>query len=326
MTESNWLLNLCVPTLRVADVGFNTAQILKFLQDTASSSQRKQLCLFPQLALSGSTCADLFFQPLLAQSCLLALEQIETALAGSHLSVILGLPLLLEQQLYDVVAVLEPQGLCGFVLNRQPDSRYFQISNQRTPSNLSWKGRSVDIFDQGQLGLPFLGEENAQIVVGRLPEGRLFADEGLILNPTTLPALADNCYNSQFFRFSSQNQGLLAVCSAGPSESTAEEVFSGLCQVWQNGKLLAEDSELTFESKLLQINPFEIVGKGLEPLRTEDPLSNVGRGLDSLHSKDSPPVVGRVLDVKTMIVYTLFEVIIYTFHPSNTFPSILGSP
>src|SRR5690606_1915775 len=30
--------------------------------------------------------------------------------------------------------------------------------------------------------------------------------------------------------------------------------------------------------------------------------------------------------VKTMIVYTLFEVIVYTFYRSNRFPSILGSP
>ena len=37
-------------------------------------------------------------------------------------------------------------------------------------------------------------------------------------------------------------------------------------------------------------------------------------------------VVGRGLAVKTMIVYTLFEVIVYTFYRSNRFPSILGSP
>ena len=36
--------------------------------------------------------------------------------------------------------------------------------------------------------------------------------------------------------------------------------------------------------------------------------------------------VGVAVYVKTMIVYTLFEVIVYTFYRSNRFPSILGSP
>lgn len=36
--------------------------------------------------------------------------------------------------------------------------------------------------------------------------------------------------------------------------------------------------------------------------------------------------VGSGESVKTMIVYTLFEVIVYTFYRSNRFPSILGSP
>jgi hypothetical protein len=46
---------------------------------------------------------------------------------------------------------------------------------------------------------------------------------------------------------------------------------------------------------------------------------------------DEPPPYGTIavgigLAVKTMIVYTLFEVIVYTFYRSNRFPSILGSP
>ncbi len=89
---------------------------------------------------------------------------------------------------------------------------------------------------------------------------------------------------------------MLAVCSAGASESTAEEVFSGLCQVWQNGELLAEDTELTFKSKLLQVDLLYAVGRGLDPLRTENPLQSVGRGLDPLRTENPLQSVGRGLD------------------------------
>ncbi len=266
--ESEWLLNLCVPELRVADVSFNTTKIMQFLREIESSSQQKQLCLFPQLALSGSTCGDLFFQPILPQACLFALEKIENVIDSSQLSIVLGLPLILEGQLYDAAAVIEPQGLRGFVLNQQPDTRYFQAPDNKTPSNLRWKGRSVGIIKQETFDLSDIGGQKANIVIGQLPEGRRFADEGLILNPTTLPALADSTYEDRFQQFSSQNQGLLAVCSAGASESTSEEVFSGLCQVWRQGILLAEDSELTFESKLLQVDPHYSIEIMLNPLRT----------------------------------------------------------
>ena len=258
MTKSNWLLNLCVPTLRVADVNFNTSQILHILHDAGASSQQ-QLCLFPQLALSGSTCGDLFFQPLLAQASLQALEKIENAFVGTQLSVVLGLPLMLENKFYDAVAVIEPQGLRGFILNQQPDPRYFDAPNQGTPSDLSWKGRQVQIFDQGSLEFLALDGQKTQIIIGDLPEGRQFTDERLILNPTALPALADSSCDVKFPQFSSQNQGLLAVCSAGATESSAEEVFSGLCQLWRDGKLLAEDRELTFENKVLQIDPLRFL-------------------------------------------------------------------
>src|SRR5690606_36146221 len=99
---------------------------MQFLREIESSSQQKQLCLFPQLALSGSTCGDLFFQPILPQACMFALEKIENVIDSSRLIIVLGLPLILEGQLYDAAAVIEPQGLRGFVLNQQPDTRYFQ--------------------------------------------------------------------------------------------------------------------------------------------------------------------------------------------------------
>jgi len=174
MKGIDWLLSLCVPTLRVADVSFNTAQILQVLKETGASSEQKQLCLFPQLALSGSTCGDLFFQPLLAQSSLQALEKVEKAIANTRLNVVIGLPLLLENQLYDAAAVIEPQGLRGFVLNQEPDPRYFQTPHENTPSSLSWKGRPVEIFMQGLLDFSSLGVEHACILVGGLPDMRLF--------------------------------------------------------------------------------------------------------------------------------------------------------
>jgi NAD+ synthase (glutamine-hydrolysing) len=294
MKAPDWVFNLCVPTLRVADVTFNTTQIIHLLEETGASCDREQLCLFPQLALSGSTCADLFFQPLLARACLSALEKIENSVLDSTLSVVLGLPLLLGDQLYDAVAVIGPQGLRGFVLNNHPDSRYFQIPHQNTPQSLTWKEKKAAVFRQGTLEIPNLGVKKALIVVGALAGQGTETGQELILNPTALPALGDSSYQASFQQFSSQNKGLLAICSAGATESTGEEVFSGLCQIWQDGTLLLQESELTFESRVYPFDPqSQSAGVVFTPENARD------RRLPFLLTREQEAQLERAFEIQT---------------------------
>ena len=51
------------PELRVADVSFNTKEIIR----CGEEARRAGACLtvFPELSLTGTTCGDLFYQPLL---------------------------------------------------------------------------------------------------------------------------------------------------------------------------------------------------------------------------------------------------------------------
>ena len=53
------------PELRVADVDFNRTQILTAMD--AATSRGASIILFPELSLTGSTCADLFTQSLLLE-------------------------------------------------------------------------------------------------------------------------------------------------------------------------------------------------------------------------------------------------------------------
>ena len=250
--KTNWVLNFCVPKMRLADVSYNTDQILRLLDQLSNTSDRKQICLFPQLALSGKTCGDLFFQPILAQACLKALKTLEDALSGSKITILLGLPLELHGKLYDAAAIITAKGLQGFVLNENPDSRYFSLPDSQTPGDFDWQGQKVEIFKQGELSTDIIGEEKAQVIIGKLPESKDFYQGSLILNLTALPSLADMPEQAEIRRFSSDCNCILALCSAGANESSGEEVYSGLCQLWQNGQVLTEDDELTLEGKVLQ--------------------------------------------------------------------------
>ena len=79
----NRLLQLvaAVPELVVGDVAFNTERILEMIRENADSA----LIVFPELSVTGYTCADLFLSDLLLQESEEALFVIADAL-GSYLA------------------------------------------------------------------------------------------------------------------------------------------------------------------------------------------------------------------------------------------------
>ena len=71
-------------------------------------------------------------------------------------------------------------------------------------------------------------------------------------------------------------------------------------------------------------------GSRAPSVKNKKPGSNTEPGLqkkpDKVSAYQKKASCREQACVKTMIVYTLFEVIVYTFYRSNRFPSILGSP
>lgn len=68
------------PEIKVADVQFNTRQIIKAIKQSAENGSR--LTVFPELCICGYTCGDLFNQPALLSACENALGEIARATEG----------------------------------------------------------------------------------------------------------------------------------------------------------------------------------------------------------------------------------------------------
>src|SRR5438132_6648856 len=106
MTHHGFLrVATAVPTLRVADCAFNAERILALL--ARAESQGVAVLVFPELALTGYTCADLFHQTTLQRGALAALAHVVEAGRSvfSGLAVV-GLPLAIDDQLFNSAAVL----------------------------------------------------------------------------------------------------------------------------------------------------------------------------------------------------------------------------
>src|SRR5579884_1908435 len=126
------------PALQVADVAYNTQMIIDALQQAASRGCR--LALFPELCITGYTCADLFYQSLLQQQARDALLSIAQATADYHVAAVVGLPMELGGKLYNCAAFVSEQTVLGIIPktylptnNEYYEERWFSSSRDLPP-------------------------------------------------------------------------------------------------------------------------------------------------------------------------------------------------
>src|SRR5438094_7085679 len=102
------------PTLRVADCPYNARRILTLLE--RAQGEHVAVTVFPELALTGYTCADLFQQTSLQRGALAGLEQIRDASRTIYAGLaIVGLPLALDDQLFNCAALIQGGTILGLV-------------------------------------------------------------------------------------------------------------------------------------------------------------------------------------------------------------------
>ena len=119
---------LASPELRVADVPQNLAQITQLIQQ--ANQHCADVILFPELALSGATCGDLFRSQTLLAACHNALQSLLHQTAGLPIMCAVGLPLSLHGQVYNVCAVFQKGALLAIVPKQPPaglEQRFFAI-------------------------------------------------------------------------------------------------------------------------------------------------------------------------------------------------------
>ena len=251
-----------VPEVRVADVIKNVEDICGQIQeaDTVGSD----LVVFPELALTGYTCEDLFFQDALLNACMEGLQKImDCTRAYPQLTVVVGTPAVLEGQMYNCGAVISGGKLHGLVPKTYLPN-YNEFYERR------WFSSSADLQIK-EVPAALLGLTGDIIPVGRdllfrLPEGSLLGveiceDLWTPLPPSTLMSLngaevivnlsaSNETVGKRSYRRSLvKHQSAMCSCvyayvSAGCTESTSDLVFSGQSIIAENGEVLSENKNL----------------------------------------------------------------------------------
>src|SRR5438045_3556063 len=115
MTSHGFLrVAAAVPTLRVADCTYNVERILGLMG--RAQKEGVAVLVFPELCLTGYTCADLFHHATLQRGALEALARVvnEGQALFNGLAIV-GLPLALDDQVFNCAAVLHRGRILGVV-------------------------------------------------------------------------------------------------------------------------------------------------------------------------------------------------------------------
>ena len=252
-----------VPPVKVADPAKNAADICAYIAKADESNV--DVLLFPEMSLTGYTCADLFFQETLLQSSIDGLKQI-LACSRNHPAITLavGLPVVLTGQMYNCAAVISGGVLRGLVpktylpnYSEFYERRWFSSSEDLQQKNVSAAALGLE----GEELIPVGRDLLFQIGDGTLLGAEVCEDMWTPMPPSTLMTLngaeviinlsASNetvgkrNYRRDLVRHQSSVCGCVYVyCSSGSTESTADLVFSGHSVIAAGGTVLTENQAL----------------------------------------------------------------------------------
>lgn len=101
------------PSVKVADVDYNTAEIISKMHEAAAEGAK--IIVFPELCISGYSCRDIFYNDLLLDKCSEALLKIAADTDRIDAIVFVGLPVRVSGKLYNAAAALSRGRILGLV-------------------------------------------------------------------------------------------------------------------------------------------------------------------------------------------------------------------
>ena len=253
-----------VPAVRVGDVAKNAADICSFMEK--ADAQNADIVLFPELALTGYTCGDLFFQDALWNGVKAGLNKIVAHSANFPLlTAVVGMPLRIGSKLYNCAAVIadgEVKGIVPKTYIPGGEKRWFSSGKELTqtlelapdllgivaPEEAYWY-IPVSTNLLFRVGDAAVGIEICEDLMVPSPVSTNLAVNGaeVILNLSASPELAGKkAYRQDLVKHqSSACNCIYAYCSAGCTESTADAVYAGHSMIAENGRMLTESTEFT---------------------------------------------------------------------------------
>ena len=241
------------PGLRVADVAYNTQEIIKSMREYAA--RNAQLLCLPEFCLTGYTCSDLFLQETLIRGAEQGFAEILAASCGLNLVTVVGLPVRRSGKLYNCAAVVCDGKLLGLVpkthlpnYSEFYEKRHFlpgpaQASPMELAGQQTLFGTNL-LFACRQMPEFVLGVEICEDLWAPIPPSCTHALAGATVI-ANLSASDETVGKASYRRDLVCGQSARLLCGylyadAGHGESTTDMTFAAHDLIAENGTLLAE--------------------------------------------------------------------------------------
>ena len=262
------------PDIRVADVEFNTQNIINAMEEAQKNGAK--ILVFPELCVTGYTCSDLFDHSVLLKASRKALLEIAENANDKDMLVFVGAPLEVNGKLYNVAAAMNQGEIIGFTTKTfLPNYGEFYEMRQFTPGpqtvrEITFEGKKIPFGPQ----ILFQAEGMEELVVAAeicedvwspVPPSIQAALEGatVIVNCSA----SDETIGKDTYRralISGQSARLISgyiYANAGEGESTTDLVFGGHNIIAENGTILKESSRYVNEIIYSEIDLQRITGE-----------------------------------------------------------------
>ena len=267
-----------VPALRVADCRQNAQEVKR--QIAEAIEEGVEVICFPELTLTGYTCADLFFTQQLQQDALAALEDVCAYTREKPIVVLIGAPLQVDNNLFNCAFVMTDGEVLGVVPKiNLPNTGEFYEKRWFTSGRAWQRSADAETIELWSGDVPFgtdllfttrhycFGIEICEDLWSPLPPSTQLAIQGaeLIFNLSSSNCLVGkNAYRRQMIMQQSARVHCGYVyASSGVGESTTDVVFSGSTYIAEDGAMLSEGERFQRVSDMI-IQEIDI-----ERLRTE---------------------------------------------------------
>jgi NAD+ synthase (glutamine-hydrolysing) len=255
-----------VPSLRVGDCASNADRIVGLL--SRAEREGVAVLVFPELALTGYTCADLFHQGTLQKGAMDGLARVVAASATGFSGVaIIGLPLAVDDQIFNCAAVLHRGRILGlipksFIPNYKEfyEDRWFAAAATARSRHVVVHGETIpfgtdQLFDVTNIDGLLVGVEICEDLWVPIPPSSIQALRGatvLVNLSASNEVIGKANYRRQLvMNQSGRCMAAYVYASCGIWESTTDVVFGGHCLIAENGTLLAESQRFQREETLL---------------------------------------------------------------------------
>ncbi|MDF2676205.1 MAG: nadE [Bacillota bacterium] len=245
----------CVPEIKIANPMYNVNEIIS-LSIKAAEDNNAKVILFPELSITGYTCADLFNQKTLINGAEQALSYLLDKTKSLNAIIAVGMPIKADNQLFNCAVLIHHGKILGAVpktfipnYNEFYEKRWFASSVSRISSIINLCNQEVKfnenlLFKDTESSL-IIGIDVCEDLWVNIPPSSYHTIFGanLILN---LSASNETIGKLEYRRDIVKAQSgkcitAYAYASAGQSESTTDVVFSGHAMIAENGVLLEED-------------------------------------------------------------------------------------